>query len=268
MNRYYVKHQTYESNVGILKYYTDEIYKLINVKTLKIAGFESVSYRPSKGNAGHTTKLQESLSRSKRVVYELALCNPWEYFVTLTIDGQKYDRYNLKFFFTVLSKWLNNLNYQKSLNIKYLLIPEPHKDNAWHFHGLMMGIPQEQLQCFTLEDNIPLRLKRLIEQGRTIMDWLPYCEKFGWITVEAIRDKASCAKYITKYITKQLLESRIELNHHVYYASQNLRRAETICRAPILYPFEPDYQNDYVRVKHFTNAPEALQYFIAKEDAQ
>ncbi len=266
----FTKHQIYENNIGILKYYTDQHYKLIGMKAVRIAGFEKSSQKvvTERGTAGNSIKLDGSLSRSRRIIFELALCNPWTLFVTMTINGAKNDRNNLKAFFTVLAKWINNMNYQQKLNIRYLIIPEPHKDNAWHFHGLMMGIPFQQLKPFNLEDNIPEKTKRKIRQGRKIMNWMPYCEKFGWVTVEQIISHNRCAKYMMKYVTKKLMESRIELNHHVFYASKHLRRAEVICRAPLRQSFEPSFQNDYVRTKDFNNAQEPLQYFFEKENLQ
>lgn len=191
----------------------------------------------------------------------MAFCNDWAYFVTLTINDEKCDRYDLNIFMKALSKWLNNQKSRKAEDIKYLLVPEPHKDGAWHMHGLMNGIPDDQLEPFTLNDNIPERIRALIREGCSVFNWLPYNEKFGWVTVEAIREKEKCAAYIKKYITKELEQSHIELNHHIYYASQGLSRPQIIYCGEIRKNFEPDYQNDYVRVKYFDNGKDPMFYF-------
>ncbi|HOG00993.1 MAG: hypothetical protein BWY35_02008 [Firmicutes bacterium ADurb.Bin248] len=264
----YKESDVYIQNAGILRRYCDTQYKLIHMRVLRRSGFIQIgeSKRTAKGSAGNFDKLRESLSRSRKTVYELAICNEWSYFVTLTINAEKCERYDLNIYMKALSKWLNNLKCRKATNVQYLLIPEPHKNDAWHMHGLMNGIPSDQLEAFSIRDNIPERIKSLIRQGRPIYNWRPYYERFGWVTVEAIRNKERCAAYITKYITKDLLKSRIALNHHVYYSSLGLRRSEIIQYGELERGFEPDYKNDYVRVKYFDNAEEPLSYFRGKED--
>ena len=40
-------------------------------------------------------KLSNNISRAKSKVFEYAYCNHWDYFITLTISPDKYDRYDL-----------------------------------------------------------------------------------------------------------------------------------------------------------------------------
>lgn len=259
----------YKQNMGLLKRYSEERYKLIYMKSLREKGYEEAgdSEKGKKGSAGNPFKLRESISRTKSRVYELALCNPWEYFITLTLSAKTHDRNDLISFKHELSKWINNYNYQKHVEVKYLLIPEPHKDGAWHMHGLIMGLPLEHLVEFKVTDNIPQKIKRMIKIGRTIYNWLPYARKFGWVTAEKVMNHQKCSAYITKYITKELMETRIALNDHVYYCSTGLNRAEVILKAEIRQMFEPDFKNDYIMVKSFDNIEEPLQYFCDEEES-
>ena len=259
--------ELYERNVGIIKQYTPDLYKLIYMRSVRISGYEErkPTKKRKKNSASNNVKLRESLIRSRSNVYELALCNSWTHFVTFTLSQDKLDRYNLNAAVSKISKWINNLNYRQSINIKYLIIPEPHKDDAWHFHCLMMGVPSSLLVPFLITDNIPIRIKGLIKDGHAIYNFPLYQEKFGWVTVEEIRDNERTAKYITKYITKELLASRIALNHHVFYASKGLQRAKTLYRAELRREFTADYENEYVRVKQFDNLEEPLQYFCDEE---
>ena len=262
------KSSVYARNVGILKAYTDDEYRLIHMQTMRLAGFEERDKphgKGKKGSAGNTTKLSQSLSRSRKNVLELAKCNPWEWFVTLTIDGSKHDRYDLKQYQKKLSKWINNRNSSRGCATKYLLIPEPHKDNAWHMHGLLQNIPLDELVPLTLQDNIPQHVKELIASGREIYNWPAYANAFGWVTLERIRDHDRCAAYLTKYITKELMESSIAMEHHTYYSSKGLQRARVIHQGEIRQNFEPDFENDYVRIKQFTTLEEPLKYFCDKE---
>lgn len=264
----YSKNSVYQQNVGFLKQYTPTAYRLIHLRCVRSAGFEERGNptKGKKGSAGNSSKMAQSLSRSKSRIHELALCNPWEYFITLTISPEKFDRNNLPAYQKQLSKWLNNYNTRKGYQVRYLLIPEPHKNGAWHMHGLLMGLPLQALTLFTMADNIPSNIKRMLSQKRMIYNWGAYASTFGWVTVEQIIDHDRCASYMTKYITKQLQDSSVALNHHVYYASKGLARATLIHRGDMKENFEPDFENDYVRIKHFTNAEDALPYFCDKED--
>ena len=74
---------------------------------------------------------------------------------------------------------------------------------------------------------------------------------------------------MTKYITKELGRSSIELNHHLYYSSKGLLRAELLYQGEMLRPFDsPDFTNDFVRIKDFNDLSEAMSYFCDKEELQ
>ena len=256
--------EVYQRNVGHLKRYNENTYKLVYMKSCRQSGYEDSAQNAAKGTkntAGNTAKLNESLSRTRSTVYELALCNEWEHFITFTVSPDKYDRYDLRGYYKSFAKWINNLNFRKKLNIKHLIIPEQHKDGAWHLHGLFMGIPQGMLTRFTVNDTLPHRVLNLIREGRELFNWGEYAEKYGHVTCERIQNLEATAKYVTKYITKDLGESGVELNHHLYYASKGLNRAETIIKGTLCEEFEPDFANEYVAVKTFKTLAEAIVYF-------
>lgn len=78
-----------------------------------------------------------SLARSKRraltAVRDYALSNSFQYFVTLTLDAAKIDRYDYDSIISAMRIWCDNQVRRKGL--KYILVPEHHKDGALHFHG-------------------------------------------------------------------------------------------------------------------------------------
>ena len=264
----YTKGAVYQRDIGLLKRYNDHTFKLIYMRALRSPGFESRD-APSQAprSKGHEAqKMTESLSRTRRVLFELALCNPWEYFITLTISPERHDRHDLPGTYKRLAKWLNNYNTRQSAAVRYLLVPEPHRDGAWHFHGLLFGLPPPHLTPFTLRDHIPRRLKDMLRTGRKLYNWPAYAEAFGFTSLEVIQDLDRCASYMTKYITKELRQSSIELNHHLYYRSQGLQRAQLIYQGPLLRPIEaPDFENEYTAIKQFSRLEEALPYFCDKE---
>ena len=188
------------------------------------------------------------------------MCNNWEYVIHMTFDKEKIDRYDLNLIKQKLLKWINNYNQNNNTNIKYLLIPEQHKDSAWHIHGLIMNIPKEHLKEFKENDVIPIKIKSKIAQGEKVFDWDKYSNKFGFVLIEEIRNAEAISKYITKYITKDLKKTTIKLNEKMYYCSKNLRRKELIHKGLLKKEFKPDYENFYVKIKVFNSLEEIIEF--------
>lgn len=77
--------------------------------------------------------LMRSVRRARARVRDMALCTDFKYFVTLTLDKAKVDRYDVKEITKKLRVWADNQVRRKGL--AYVLVPERHKDGAIHFHG-------------------------------------------------------------------------------------------------------------------------------------
>lgn len=130
---------------------------------IRRAGYEAIDgdaaqKKHKKDTADNEGKLDASLSRTKSVIFELALCNDWEWFVTLTLNPEYHDRKDLNNYKIKLSTWIKNYNRLHQTNIKYLLIPENHKDGSWHMHGLVTGLPTEHLHEFREDEKIPIKI--------------------------------------------------------------------------------------------------------------
>ena len=241
-----------------IKEYNKDLYKIIYCKLpVKRAGFENKANfkRPRDVN---DSKLSNNVTRARTKVFDLAICNDFEYFITLTINKEKLDRYELKEYIKKLGQFIRNYRRDYEADIQYLLIPEKHKDGAWHMHGLIKGIPKEQLKLFTLEDKLPYRLRELIKEGRKIYNWEKYAEKFGWCTLETVRNQEAVSKYITKYVRKSFDTDRgiTEKESKLYYCSRGLRRPQKKKEGTLngyqldKIPFK--YENDYVRTGFLT----------------
>lgn len=196
-------------------------------------------------------RLDNNISRARARVYELAACNDWDWFFTGTLDQQKYDRYNLPKWQKDFSQWLRNQRRLKGWNIAYLLIPERHKNGAWHMHGLFAGIPADGLRLFDITENIPARLKKQLEGGKKLYDWTAYRQKFGWVTLAEIEDPDRCASYISKYITKTLGGASMDCGSHLYYASRGLAGADLVAEGYITEGVVWDWEGEYCKIKWF-----------------
>ncbi len=245
--------------------YTDSLYKAASVRSVRVPGYELSDLESPphvfvlKGEGGHDTKLPASISRTRSKVFELAICNSWEYFATLTFSPEKVaDRYDLEANMKSLRKWINNQNNRHcDGKLAYLLIPEKHKDGAWHVHGLFSGIPAADLRKFQDTEKLPAHILSEIRKGHDILQWLPYDRKFGYCTLSPVRSPEAVSKYITKYITKDLGNSVDELNAHLYYCSQGLKSKEIVYSSDYCYIPDPDFESDYCMIK-WSDTPEPL----------
>ncbi len=163
----------------------------------------------------HERSVKSSINRTKSMIYNYARGNVWDWFITLTFDSKKIDRYDYKECSTRLRKWLNNMKNKYAKDMKYLIIPEQHKDGAWHFHGLLSNCDNMKFdKAFNKHTGELLVTKNDLQ----IYNFGNY--KLGFSTATPIEDTAKASSYITKYVTKQLAENT--LGHRRYYPSSNL----------------------------------------------
>lgn len=136
------------------------------------------------------------------------------------------------------------------IKIDYLFIPELHSDGkSWHLHGFIKGLPEEHLKEFKLGDSMGKAIAEKIKAGDVVYNWLPYAKKFGFCDLEKIQNHEAVAKYITKYISKELANSVTELNANKYYCSKGLKRAETIKKGSMSWAdIKPTFENEYCSI--------------------
>ena len=158
----------------------------------------------------------DSVKRSKEKVFDIAMMNDFNWFVTWTLSPKKINRYSPDEVSKKVKQFLNDM--VKRYDLRYVLIPEHHKDGAIHMHGLMSG-------NMKLVDSGKHTLS-----GKTIYNMSQW--KYGWSTViPTYGETDHVARYITKYITKDF--SKIFGNY--YYAGGNITRTPIIHRADIDY---------------------------------
>lgn len=177
----------------------------------------------------YDNKLDASLSRSRRVILELALCNDWKYFCTFTIAKENYDRENLKAWHKSFSQWLRDQRkkYKKQgldLAFDYLLVPQLHEDEkSWHMHGLFSDISPLLISFRELSRRGQFVPAKLIKGN--FYNWVDYQKKFGFCSFGEIQSKVGVSFYITRYIEKQLQERCLDVGLNLYYCSWHLNRS-------------------------------------------
>lgn len=235
-----------------VKRYGDYYKLILHKRNLYPAGYEKPEKRVKTERSGG--KESCNISRTRSIIWELSMCNEFEYFVTFTLNKNKMDRYDLDDFILKLGQFIRDYRKSRNSDIQYLLVPEKHKDGAWHMHGLMRGIKPEDLVPFTLHDKIPVKIKNLIRAGRTICNWSNYAEKFGFVSVEKIINNEAVSGYMTKYINKSVGVTVTEKHKKSYYCSQGLKRSEVIKKGTfptsIRNALQFDFENDYVLIHH------------------
>lgn len=155
-----------------------------------------------------------SRNRTVNRIYEITRSNLWEYFITLTFSPKKVkSRYDYNELSKKVSKWLDHL-HRIAPKIRYMVVPELHKDGAYHFHGLIADTGDMCIIDSGTKDT----------QGRKIYNLLDF--RYGWNTATPVSDNTAVSSYITKYITKDLVT--VTANKKRYWASRNLDKLETV----------------------------------------
>lgn len=205
--------------------YNDRNLRIVKLKNSRCPGFEETI---KKSNDFVDVNSEESkrcsLSRTKRNIRELALCNSFEYFCTFTVNSQMCDRYSLNDVQDKLKKTLHKIK-RKNKDFGYLIITEKHKDGAFHFHGLIKGINDLYINNNNYLSN-------------EIFD-----KELGFNSFSLIKDYTKCCNYITKYITKDCIKNS---HNQIYISSRGLKKADKQEFNNI--DFVPSFTNDYCEI--------------------
>lgn len=132
--------------------------------------------------------LARAMRRARAAVRRLALANDFRWFVTLTLDQMRVDRYDPAAVIRKLNQWCSNQVKRKGL--RYILVPERHKDGALHFHGFF----SDSLEA--------------VPSGHADKQGHPIYNLPGWslgftAAIEVYGDYAGAVAYVCKYIGKQ-----------------------------------------------------------------
>ena len=153
---------------------------------------------------------RDSYRRTVNKIHDLARCETWVMFYTLTFSPEVVDREDFGACMKKARKWFDNVRQRKAKDLKYLIVPELHADKkSWHIHGLVCN-----------DDGISyVDSGKRDKHGKVIYNVENY--KFGFSTATRIDDSHKVSSYILKYITKDLCERSLGQNR--YFRSNNLQ---------------------------------------------
>lgn len=252
----------YLEDQTILKVYGYGLHRKIKITTmsyLRNSGIEDDEEEFRRGGVNEN-KLDENIARAKDRIFDLAFCNPWQYFFTGTLDASKYNRQDLERFHKDLSKWIGNLKTKRGFDIRFLLIPELHSDGqSWHMHGFIMGLPPDQLCQFQIGDRMGKAIADKVIRGDVVYNWPAYAAKFGFCDLEPIQNQEAVSKYVTKYINKNLGKCVSQLGAHLYYHSRGLKTAEVVKQGYFFGKFPVSYCGDFCTVGWLDYSDELLE---------
>ena len=155
-------------------------------------------------SVAHDSRMDESLSRSRRNIKDTILCNKFDLFCTFTFSKDKVsDRMDYRNLKKQFSKFLNNYRTRYDAGFRYLYVPELHKDGAVHMHGVMT-VPVGLCSPLKIKHRDIYGNLRLVKNTKGYMDWPHYSGKFGHFSCSWIRNYTGCALYVSKYMTKDL----------------------------------------------------------------
>lgn len=186
---------------------------------------ENDGYIPQKDDA---ETLRCSLSRSRRMIREYALCNDFTYFFTATVNSELCDRFSL----SLTQKRIREITKaikRKNKDFIYVFITEKHQNGAFHFHGLCndLVLYENQNEYLSSKD----------------------FDKLGFNSFSKIKDKTRVSNYITKYITKDCVKNEAG---SVYFCSKGLKKAESYSiqniALDVYITSKKPFENDYCKI--------------------
>lgn len=181
-------------------------------------------------------------SRNNALDKALANVDTFAYFVTFTLDKKKQHRYDFNKSYDRLSRFLQRRH------VKYFLVPERHKDGAWHFHGLVSAEFEPYLRDFDPSGRLPQYIRDKLAKGEKIQYCPDYHYAFGYSIVEPCRNKEACARYMVKYVLKTFDDSNFErVSRRRYFCSTGLKSPKIISPTSVdLSLFEPVHFSELI----------------------
>ena len=155
--------------------------------------------KPSRDRSNEMIRLHRDRVR------DIVIMNNFTHFLTITIDPEKFDSFDVDIVRKKMQRWLKNQTDRKGL--QYVLIPEYHKSGRVHAHALINDV-------FKLVDS-----GKRTKSGKVIYNCPEW--RYGFTTAIPLDDqKIRVANYVIKYITK----GSDKIFGKYFWSSKNIQR--------------------------------------------
>ena len=201
---------------GSVKCYSDGDYRVLVYKNPKV---KSNSLSLQKNNHffnnnfnNFNNEIDEKLKnvfKIRRKIFDYSKENKFDYFATFTFNSDfSKNEERFKEMMRYL-KFVRTKAIRSGIELRYLVVPELHKSGLIHFHGLFGGYKLNLVDSGHKFNNSKIY---------NIADFTA-----GFTNVQKIRSRDKVSNYITKYITKNLLDSPVAKGKKKYWCTKNLK---------------------------------------------
>lgn len=176
----------------------------------------------------------DNINRSIQAVFDIALLNDFDYFVTLTFDPKKVNSSDYDLVHDVFLKWLKYYRKKYKSDFRYLFVAELHKSGRVHFHGLVSSVFDMVdsgcviVPCF----DRPVHLHKLscdvcglVCDQRVVYNMPEW--RYGFssaVRFQKVDDGYNGTTAIAKYLVKYITKDDKKILKHYYYAGGKLDR--------------------------------------------
>lgn len=189
---------------------------------------------------------RKNLYKVKRKVVDYVRNNEFNMFWTLTFDPKIYG-YEDNMRFDEMYKFLQRMT-RKYGKFNYIAIPERHKSGAIHWHMISGGIEPQLVDS---------GIKRKNVRVYNAPEW-----KYGFSDVQKVRSKHKTANYVSKYITKELMNNPARRNKKKYWSSKSLKLPDTFAiKEQVNLDIEPNFESEICKIYEFEKS-EFENYFV------
>lgn len=189
---------------------------------------------------------RQNLYKIKRKITDYIRNNEFDMFWTLTFDPKKYG-YTDDLRFNEMHKYLQAM-VRKYGRFNYIAIPERHKSGTIHWHMITGGFTPKLVDS---------GLKRKNVRIYNAPEW-----KYGFTDIQKVKSKNKIANYISKYITKELMDNPARRNKKKYWASRTLKLPDTFAiKEQVNLDIEPNFESEICKIYEFEKS-EFENYFV------
>lgn len=250
----------------VVKEYSKNYKIIIYHENYRIPLNSGVPRKRNKAKSSNDENIHRSVRRSKTAIKDIFLSNRFEIWATFTFncraclpkcnnnpctcDKSSCKRYDMDHCRRVFATWLANTRLNSSPDLKYLAVPEYHKNGAIHFHALLSGFNGR------LQDSGKRTKNNQIIYNATgyhsgFTNFVKIGERFD--TQDFDSDYQRVANYLTKYITKDM---PLFFGRRRYLVSRGLARPKTTVNGisylglqKIIKNHKPEFINNHYEIQ-------------------